>query len=104
MKIDSRREKLNRRITEDLTTLKSMMPEHDTLLRGYLQVIATGKKEKAREMLSILCRLTDNITRLENLERGSTGTAFRYDTLAYRSLGQAAALFVAAERGSEAQR
>jgi hypothetical protein len=78
------REKIQQRIAEDFTTLKSMQAEDDTLLRGYLEVIVTGKKEQAREMLSLLSRLTDNITRLENLEQGSTGTAFHYDKLAYQ--------------------
>jgi hypothetical protein len=52
-------------------------------------------------MLSILSRITDNITSLENLEQGNTNTAFHYDALAYQSLGQVAALFVAAQKGSE---
>ncbi len=51
MQTDDKREKLQARIAEDLNILKSMLAEDDTLVQGYLRMIATGKASEAREVL-----------------------------------------------------
>ncbi len=103
MNTDDKLERLQQRIADDLSTLRSMMPEGEIAFRGYLQLIAEGKLEEAREMLSILNRINDNIQRLETLKQGSTDAAFQHDERAYQSLAQAAALLVAAQKGREAR-
>ena len=102
MKTDDKREKLQERIAEDLSTLQCMMPEGEIVARGYLHLIAEGKLSEARDMLSILNRVNDNIQRLERFEQGSTDGSVRHDELAHHSLGQIAALLVVAQKGSEA--
>ncbi len=54
MRTDDKREKLQQRIAEDIAALRSMGAADDTLVQGYLRVIATGRTGEAREMLSLL--------------------------------------------------
>ncbi len=86
--------KLQERIAKDLSTLKSMVGEDERLLEGVLRLTEAGKIAEARDMLSTMTRICDNLTRLQSLGSGAD-----LDLSYYTDVAHAAALLVAAQKG-----
>ena len=86
MQTDEKLARLQERIEKDLRILQSMVSPGEDIFRGYLRFITEGKLAEAREMLSLVSRINDNIQRLETIEQGSTDAAFQHDERAYQSL------------------
>lgn len=94
MNATDRQAKLQERVAEDLSTLRSVVGEDERLLDGFLRLLEAGKMAEARDMLSVMNRICDNLTRLQSL-----GYAGDLDLRYYTDVAAAAALLMAAQKG-----
>jgi hypothetical protein len=60
-------EKRRARISNDISTLETIVPQGEPYLRVMLRLLLDSKKAEARELLSLINRITDNLTKLELL-------------------------------------
>ncbi len=91
--------KLQERVAQDLGTLRGIVGEDERLLEGFLRLLERGEIAQARDMLSVMNRICDKITRLQSVEKAGD-LALRY----YTEVAAAAALLVAAQKGSAVER